>query len=714
MNKPYPINKMYMIRNNRQCDVKPMPGRGFEFDIASIKLVFFVLFISVSLLSFSTESKLKKWYGKSDFDKILSVINSNSSSQIKNVDDYLICGETAFRFGMYKKSDFYYSQARKMGIQQFSSQDIVNWGFVLLQLEKNETILSDTLFERNTQDSKWIQQIRQIAVSRNDFRQKRDSLVESHKLLIDIVPEYGISLAGDNSIFYSFPVAKRRFTGDLSESNLINKRKNELAGIKKIQIDQNGKPIEAAQVYEKEINGFSRIAGLNPLPKEGDFVATVVSQKGKPEQIIIKSSIIPSFPYNSSEYACAMPFLRSSDNRLFFCSTMPGGIGGWDIYYCDLDNGKWTEPVNMGDKINTPFDELFPSVYKNFLVFSSEAHEGLGGFDNYIFSLDDNSLQNLWPLNTPEDDLSLRLIDDVQFKALGVRSPVAMYYSAECELESLLNPQLTKENQVSSSSEEQVFVPQEKSAPEKLNPDNDEPSFVLIPKDKSGTERTSFVLPEKIDKNSLLGNIYYDLNSAIFKSEHYAILESVIQKIKENKLSNIVIWGYTDLCGAERYNANLSLQRALGVVEYMKSRLSGKQVYFTIAAGEYFSNAGKAINEVDRRTEIYSSNQILPYKISFAYKPVDGEDAKSISKLFNNDYEQLQELNQSVPENRINDSIIYVGIQGIHVVSPGETVSLIARKYQVTTEQLLRINKKNTSTILIGEKLILPLPKTNK
>lgn len=56
------------------------------------------------------------------------------------------------------------------------------------------------------------------------------------------------------------------------------------------------------------------------------------------------------------------PFLQPGGKRIFFISNIPGGAGGYDIYYAELKNNKWSEPTNVGLKVNTPSDELFPFV----------------------------------------------------------------------------------------------------------------------------------------------------------------------------------------------------------------------------------------------------------------------------------------------------------------------------------------------------------------
>lgn len=67
---------------------------------------------------------------------------------------------------------------------------------------------------------------------------------------------------------------------------------------------------------------------------------------------------------------------------LFFISDMPGGQGGFDIYYATYKgSGFYGDPVNLGPKLNTAADEETPFYRDGTLYFSSTGHPGLGGYD---------------------------------------------------------------------------------------------------------------------------------------------------------------------------------------------------------------------------------------------------------------------------------------------------------------------------------------------
>ncbi|HRF99746.1 MAG TPA: OmpA family protein [Bacteroidia bacterium] len=129
---------------------------------------------------------------------------------------------------------------------------------------------------------------------------------------------------------------------------------------------------------------------------------------------IIKDDLqsLMSMKFNSNEYNCAHPAISADGKTLYFSSDMGGGQGGMDIWYCKLDaSGSWGNPVNMGDKVNTKGNELFPSITEdNLLYFASNGHEGLGGLDVFETKIKDDKAGKIYnmgkPVNSEHDDFA--------------------------------------------------------------------------------------------------------------------------------------------------------------------------------------------------------------------------------------------------------------------------------------------------------------------
>jgi len=717
-------------------------------------MVISIILFALPILSFSGESQVKKYYQKKDFGQIVEIIVTKKNNKLTGLEDYRICGQVSLMYGLYKEASYYYQRVLSGSKKGYNDQDLINYAFALMKLGKSDQIISNPYFKLGPKSSPWLKHMKNIASTKNHYVQKKDSLVSITNLDVEFLPQYGINYF-ENRIFYSYSLYNGDTDGSLSENVLINGRKGELAGIKSAMIGTNGSAV-SSEVMKKSIKGSARIATLNVINNNDHYFATVVGRKGEPERILVNSSTFPSFPHNSEKYACAMPFYDQTAQRLYFCSDMAGGIGGWDIYYCEFSSERWGAPVNLGPKVNTPFDDLFPSVFEDLLVFSSEAREGLGGFDNYAYSLTNNSLQNLWFLNTTGDDLSLRIIQTNPLEAIGVNAQVANYYLSDYNMEFLLNPigkkldptPEIKHEILAEARNEIIETPKEiirqETIPEikvetppvtkaeivpQVKAEVVQPLKIETPQvEKAKVESPPIVVENVVPKEVIttnaiaatdtktgdifLGDLYYDLNGAVFKAIHYSVLDSIANKITKMDYSNIVIWSFTDRSGAERVNSNLSYQRALGVAEYLKSKFqdSKNRVYFTVAVGEYFASTSRENNASDRRVEVYASRKGLPYNVVYAYRRLRGETAESIARTFNNNLVTLNDFNSTTPESKTSPDYVYVGIQGIHIASPGETVFRISQIYNCTVDQLLRANHKIDNRLEIAEKIIIPLP----
>ena len=125
------------------------------------------------------------------------------------------------------------------------------------------------------------------------------------------------------------------------------------------------------------------------------------------------------FEFNSDEFNIGYPSISDDGKTLYFGSDMPGGYGGYDLYKVKKDpaRGSWSEPINLGETINTEFNDAYPFIAGNILYFSSFGHPGFGGFDIYYSVIDEDGnysepINMGAPINSSADDFGFIIDED--------------------------------------------------------------------------------------------------------------------------------------------------------------------------------------------------------------------------------------------------------------------------------------------------------------
>jgi chitodextrinase len=128
---------------------------------------------------------------------------------------------------------------------------------------------------------------------------------------------------------------------------------------------------------------------------------------------------IRPFKYNDPQYDVGQPSISIDGKYIFFASDMPGGSGGSDLYYCELINGDWSAPVNLGPKVNSAGVENYPYMHPSGrLYFTSDRPGGFGKLDVYYTSLSNGSWDDPVllpePINSAADDFAFVAEPDLQ------------------------------------------------------------------------------------------------------------------------------------------------------------------------------------------------------------------------------------------------------------------------------------------------------------
>ncbi len=190
--------------------------------------------------------------------------------------------------------------------------------------------------------------------------------------------------------------------------------------------------LSAPQNFDKRLNGKLH-DGPASFSKNGTFMAfTRNNYHDKSKDKVVELQIFFSsfkdntwsepipFKYNNPSYSVGQPCLSSDGNIMYFTSDMPGGFGGADIYRSTKDSsGVWSKPENLGDKINTEGDEMYPFFEDKtkVLFFTSNGRFGLGGLDIFKCRMNGTGFTRVYnagaPLNTQYDDFAVIANDDL-------------------------------------------------------------------------------------------------------------------------------------------------------------------------------------------------------------------------------------------------------------------------------------------------------------
>ena len=113
-----------------------------------------------------------------------------------------------------------------------------------------------------------------------------------------------------------------------------------------------------------------------------------------------------TMPYCTREYSFQHPFYDAQTRRLYFAANLPGGPGGYDIYFSDfLKDGTWGDPV-LVEGVNGPRDDVFPTIQKGKLYFSRTVTQM--GLDVFVFDFKTGQTNaSQAPFITSRDEFSL-------------------------------------------------------------------------------------------------------------------------------------------------------------------------------------------------------------------------------------------------------------------------------------------------------------------
>ena len=354
--------------------------------------------------------------------------------------------------------------------------------------------------------------------------------------------------------------------------------------------------------------------------------------------------------------AVGHPSVSPDGQWLYFCSDMPGGFGGLDIWRINL-NERAGSLENMGSRINTPGNESFPySRSDSLLYFSSDGHPGFGGLD--IFKARRNSTGDFWsvenmglPINSQGDDFGITFgpgetgflssnrgdakghdhiysfeLPDIHITISGWvldrdEEPVANAIIRIVGDDGSNQKQVARDDgSFKFNLDRGVKYVMKAGAPGYLNVKQEFESDIA---EEDADYAVDFILAA-INKPQVVENIFYDFDKATLRPESKAALDEMAQILRENPNVTIEMGAHTDRKGTDEYNINLSNRRAQSVIDYLISAGIAADRLFPKGYGE---STPKTVTErINREFPQFPEGTVLDEKYIETLSP-EGQDA---------------------------------------------------------------------------------------
>ena len=559
----------------------------------------------------------------------------------------------AMRNGQYDKSSYAFETMIRKYLKKMSKDDVLSYYFSLMREGREKEIPHADLSGFNHFPE--VEKI--IEISRMKEINTQGTDMERVPVKLDLVSRYGVRYRND-SIHYAIG-------GENDQEYLLCS-----------SAFRNGK-IEAHNVVNDTIASAVSILSQYEVSGKGK-IYNIIPHNRLPDRIITRGRGLPNFPHNSRSYSCSMPFYDEANQRLYFCSDMPGGYGGWDIYYCDLEKGDWGEPVLMGEQVNTVFDELFPSISKSTLLFSSDGHKkGKGGFDNYAYVFDQKPSYNLSNFNTAHDDYSLNFLKNKKDNvfAVCISNDSLVYYQPIAVV---------------------------RGSVKKLANGLEAPDHLKMTADLAWEELASL---DEVGE----GAVFFDFDRSVIKKEFYPYLDHCMDSIKEKRDGlSLLIFAGADPVGDFNYNYQLSFLRAKRIKQYLEQldKQSRVKDFIPIVLGEGV-NTGSVKAPEKRLAFVKGTFYQFPYPLILAVPKKYYDSLGELAEIYNNTEAELEMIN-NILQGQFED-LYFVGIKGFHRARKGENMYRISLRYGIQVEELMRTNFKNSDQIEAKEILVIPV-----
>ena len=320
------------------------------------------------------------------------------------------------------------------------------------------------------------------------------------------------------------------------------------------------------------------------------------------------SNLQPLFQQAGASYA--HPIFFNNDRSLMFSSDRPGGYGGMDLYisHWNSEARTWSDPVNLGPSVNTEGDEIYPVIKDGRLFFSSNGHEGFGGYDLYSVRFEQSEVVKgtlfhyPYPTNTASNDFGIFFDKRTAYfisDRRGLEGGDDIYI-----LNDYLSP-LSRDLGVGVSSEYSAMTGN-------LN------DIMGLGRNMLGDRELNIeTMFADAAPGELLLSIYFDFNSYAFDSEAFNALRAFISAYGTEQLHVV---GYADEFGSMVFNQLLSEQRAKAVANFLKQN-GIFSIYSVEGRGKLFLTEEEFVTELQSLFEV---NALHINAETYSKKDLDG------------------------------------------------------------------------------------------
>lgn len=628
-----------------------------------------IAFVLLLIMSCSVEKKASKTFDRGQFQSTIDLYEQVLRKDPNNAEANFYVAESYRQSNRLQEAEPYYKTALDRGLQNdsirlfyaFSLKANGKYAEARQQLEQHlKNVDDEALAKRSQEEFDNLNNLDEIRAKKNYFRVK--NLDEINSPYAEYAPVYQ-----DGELYFtSSRGVDKIYKATGTPFTDIYKAKTQGARVDTTTITGLGDLINYYNINEGSVtfspDGKTMIfARGNSGKKKGTADVNLYISSNRrdgwtePRMLNI----------NNPGYWDSSPAFSRDGRTLYFASNRPGGYGGTDIYSAKRNSrGRFQNVTNLGPKINTTGNEMFPYISDDgHMYFSSDGHPGFGGLDLFVAKRKNGQIEieNLGePLNSNADDFGLFLFKADRGFFTSNREggegddDIYTFVNEDPDLK-IVNYYLAGTTMTHNDKNELVILPRVSVRLLDYKGDvldetttEDDGKFLfrvyehehynLVGEKTGGKDQylitraqfttvgksvdrdtlkelvtdvrfDTLLVLEKIEKDKIfvLENIYYDLDKAEIREDAARELDKLVTILEDNPELKIELSSHTDDRADDDYNMKLSQRRARSAVDYIISQGIGSDRLIAKGYGEsklIIPNAKtEEEHQVNRRTE---------------------------------------------------------------------------------------------------------------